>query len=38
LISDLKFIKNKKKWTGHIQGKAMGEIPEEDFNLILSMA
>ena len=38
LISDLKFIKNKKKWVGHIQGKAMREIPEEDYNLILSTA
>ena len=36
LIQELKFIKNKKRWTGHIQGKAMREIPEEDFKLILS--
>jgi len=34
LIPKLKFIKNKKKWSGHIQGKAMREIPEEDFRLI----
>ena len=38
LIPELKFIKNKKKWTGHIQGKAMREIPEEDYNLILRKA
>ena len=35
LIPELKFITNKKKWTGHIQGKAMREIPEEDYDLIL---
>lgn len=34
LIPKLKFIKNKKKWVGHIQGKAMREIPEEDYKLI----
>jgi len=34
LIPKLKFIKNKQKWTGHIQGKAMREIPEEDYYLI----
>jgi predicted RNA-binding protein len=38
LIPKLKFIKNKQKWTGHIQGKAMREIPEEDYNLILEKA
>lgn len=38
LIPKLKFITNKKKWTGHIQGKAMRAIPEEDYNLILSIA
>ena len=36
LIPKLKFITNKKRWTGHIQGKAMREIPEDDYNLILS--
>jgi len=36
LIPELKFITNKKKWTGHLMGKAMREIPEEDYNLILS--
>ena len=35
LIPELNFIKNKKKWTGHIQGKAMWDIPEEDFKLII---
>jgi predicted RNA-binding protein len=35
LIPELSFIKNKKRWTGHIQGKAMREIPEEDFKLIV---
>jgi len=38
LIPRLKFIKNKQKWVGHIQGKAMREIPEEDFKLIMSSA
>ncbi len=35
LIPKLKFITNKKKWSGHLMGKAMREIPEEDFNLIV---
>ncbi len=35
LIPNLKFITNKKKWSGHLIGKAMREIPEEDYNLIL---
>ncbi len=38
LISKLKFITNKKKWSGHLMGKAMREIPEEDYNLIMSVA
>lgn len=38
LIPKLKFITNKRKWTGHIQGKAMREIPKEDYELILSVA
>ena len=37
LIPKLKFITNKKKWNGHLMGKAMREIPEEDFELILSV-
>ncbi len=37
LIPKLKFITNKKKWTGHLMGKAMREIPEEDFELICKM-
>jgi len=36
LIPKLRFITNKKKWTGHLMGKAMREIPEEDFRLIIS--
>ena len=38
LILKLKFIKNKQKWTGHLMGKAMREIPEEDYELIASVA
>ena len=38
LIPKLKFITNKKKWTGHLMGKAMREIPEDDFELLLSIA
>ncbi len=34
LIPKLKFIKNKSKWAGHLMGKAMREIPEEDYKLI----
>lgn len=34
LIPKLKFIKNKKKWHMSFFGKAMIEIPEEDFKLI----
>jgi len=37
LIPKLKFIMNKKKWTGHLMGKAMREIPREDFNLIIGV-
>jgi len=36
LIPKLKFITNKKKWSGHLMGKAMREIPEDDFKLISS--
>jgi predicted RNA-binding protein len=36
LIPKLRFITNKKKWTGHLMGKAMREIPEEDYNLIVN--
>ena len=35
LIPKLKFITNKQKWTGHLMGKAIREIPEEDFQLIV---
>lgn len=34
LIPKLTFIKNKKNWWGHIQGRAMRTIPESDFELI----
>ena len=34
LIPKLKFITNKQKWSGHLMGKAMREIPEEDYYLI----
>lgn len=36
LIPKLKFITNKRMWSGHLMGKAMREIPEEDFRLIVS--
>jgi len=38
LIPKLKFITNKQKWTGHLMGKAMREIPEDDYELIMSVA
>jgi predicted RNA-binding protein len=38
LISDLSFIKNKRKWSGHLQGKAMRFIPEHDFDRIVKAA
>ena len=34
LIPKLSFITNKKKWAGHLMGRAMRTIPEEDFELI----
>jgi len=37
LIPKLKFITNKKKWSGHLMGKAMRKIPEEDYKLIESL-
>mgnify|MGYP001290678271 CR=1 FL=1 len=37
LIADLKFITNKKMWSGHLR-QAMREIPEEDYRLILRRA
>ncbi len=36
LIPKLNFIKNKKKWSGHLMGKAMREMPEEDYKLIIN--
>jgi len=38
LIPRLKFITNKRKWSGHLMGKAMREIPEDDYNLIVNSA
>jgi len=38
LIPKLNFIKNKKKWSGHLMGKAMREIPEKDYKLIINSA
>ena len=38
LIPKLKFITNKRKWSGHLMGKAMREIPREDYELILKEA
>jgi predicted RNA-binding protein len=35
LIPDMKFITNKKMWSGHIRGQAMREIPEEDYQRIM---
>ena len=37
LIPRLKFITNKKKWAGHLMGKAMREIAKEDFEVISDM-
>ncbi|AGK61167.1 Uncharacterized protein conserved in archaea [Archaeoglobus sulfaticallidus PM70-1] len=34
LIPKLKFITNKKKWSGHLMGKAMREITEEDYKVV----
>ncbi len=38
LIPKLKFITNKKKWSGHLMGKAMRKIPEEDYDLIMNVS
>jgi len=38
LIPKLKFITNKRKWSGHLMGKAMRQIPKEDYDIIMSMA
>jgi len=38
LIPKLKFITNKKQWSGHIRGQAMRVIPEEDYRLIMGRA
>ena len=34
LIPRLKFITNKKRWSGHLMGKTMRKLPEEDYRLI----
>jgi predicted RNA-binding protein len=34
LIPQLKFVTNKKRWSGHLMGKAMRAIPGEDFALV----
>lgn len=36
LIPKLTFITNKKHYAGHVMGKAMREIPEDDMKLILT--
>jgi len=33
-ITELKFITNKKRWSGHLQGRAMRTIPESDYVLL----
>jgi predicted RNA-binding protein len=33
-IPELKFITNKKRWSGHLQGRAMRTIPESDYALL----
>ncbi|MBU7024834.1 MAG: EVE domain-containing protein [Theionarchaea archaeon] len=38
LIPVLSFIKNKKRWSGHLQGKAMRMLPDIDATLILQAA
>jgi len=35
LIPKLSFITNKRRWSGHLQGRAMREIAEEDYREIL---
>ncbi|WP_456321128.1 EVE domain-containing protein [Palaeococcus sp. (in: euryarchaeotes)] len=37
LIPKLKFITNKKRWSGHLMGRAMRRIPEDDYKLIESL-
>jgi predicted RNA-binding protein len=38
LIPALSFIKNKRRWSGHLQGKAMRMLPDTDATLILQAA
>ena len=34
LIPQLKFIRNKLRWSGHLMGRAMIKLPEEDYQII----
>jgi len=36
LVPKLSFITNKEKWNLHLRGKAMIELPKEDFEAIIS--
>jgi predicted RNA-binding protein len=36
MVQDMKFITNKRHYAGHVMGRAMFEIPEEDIKLILT--
>ncbi|MDN7026127.1 EVE domain-containing protein [Methanoculleus sp. FWC-SCC1] len=38
LLEHLQFITNKQQWSGHLRGKAMREIPEEDYAYIMQAA
>jgi predicted RNA-binding protein len=38
LVSQLAFIKNKQRWSLHIRGRAVVEIPKDDYSLITSKA
>jgi predicted RNA-binding protein len=38
LIQSLSFLPNKTKWTGPIRGKAMVQIPESDYDRVVSGA
>jgi predicted RNA-binding protein len=38
LIPNLGFITNKRNWASHMQGRSIKEIPENDFNLLISKA
>jgi len=38
IVRKMKFITNKKRWGGHIRGKAMRVIPEEDYKFIMTFS